>query len=144
MKYLQHLGYQRVTMVIISKLCLLGWVRCPGGGFAVHIRLRRSPIGFAEFVSYSLNQPKNCPCFVWGQMFSDCTVQVHDVSHSLLYPCVLSEVWRYNLDSPFHYVPLSNHLIFILRQRLVTFLNALYEGRAMFCHNHAKASEREQ
>lgn len=46
----------------------------------------------------------------------------------------------YNLDSLFHYVPLSNHLILILWRCLVTFLNVLYEGQAMFCHNHAKDS----
>lgn len=56
-------------------------------------------------------------------------MQVHNADHSSHYPFVLSKVWSYNLDSAFHYVPLSNHPILILWQCLVTFLNVLYEGR---------------
>lgn len=45
--------------------------------------------------------------------------------------------------SLFHWGPLSTHPILILWQCLVTFLYVVYEGQAMFRHNHAKDPEQE-
>lgn len=88
-KSLQHLGCQKVTMVISSKRCLLGWAKCPGGHFAVHIRLRRSPTGFAEFASCSQSPPKHCSCFMRTDVQGLRGVRSWRVPQLALSPCTV-------------------------------------------------------
>lgn len=74
----------------LSVNCLLNWIRCTGRNVLVDTRLRSPPIGFAEFTSCSMNQSKFSLCFVWGEISSDCIVQVHNVYRA----CIIPLYWQ--------------------------------------------------